>query len=197
MTELETQHEPISAEITGGWFYTWWKGDPLPPLPALPDLRLEPTSDHGAVAALAHLPVEDVLKRVASGHLPYLAWMGDSPAAYGWSATREASIGEHGLHFLIPAGDRYLWDFVTLPGWRGGGIYPRLLQFILLTESSEAERFWIGHDADNSASARGILKAGFQRVVGMDADGEMSLKLVGPMERVSAAAQLLGIHLDE
>ncbi len=62
---------------------------------------------------------------------------------------------------LTPS-DRALWDFVTFEAWRGRGIYPLLLQAILRTEQSEAERFWIGHRADNDASKRGILKAGFQ-----------------------------------
>jgi glycosyltransferase involved in cell wall biosynthesis len=77
----------------------------------------------------------------------------------------KASIGELGLEFAIPAGNRYLWDFATLPAWRGIRIYPRLLHVIVNRESIEAERFWIGHVDGNSASGRGIVKAGYAEAV--------------------------------
>lgn len=37
--------------------------------------------------------------------------------------------------FAVPQADRYLWNFVTLPTYRGRGIYPRLLDAIVDAES--------------------------------------------------------------
>ena len=68
------------------------------------------------------------------------------------------------LAFSVPIGNRYLWDFATLPSWRGCGIYPALLRAILEDERPQAARFWIGHADSNHASGRGIAKAGFQRL---------------------------------
>jgi GNAT superfamily N-acetyltransferase len=84
------------------------------------------------------------------------------PAGYGWSASGPAHIGGLELHLTVPPGERYLWDFVTLPDFRGRGLYPLLLQDIIRRQRQEASWFWIGHDTHNEASRRGILKAGFQ-----------------------------------
>jgi GNAT superfamily N-acetyltransferase len=144
-------------------FYRWGRRDPRPALPPLPGFSAGVTDDARLVAELAQLDLAEVLARMETGHRPYVAWIAGVPVAYGWSATRQTTIGEVGLRFDIPVGNRYLWDFATLPAWRGQGIYPRLLQAILAHEA-EAARFWIGHVPANLASARGIVKAGFRRV---------------------------------
>ena len=78
-----------------------------------------------------------------TGHQTYVAFVEQTPVGYGWMATQQASIGELGLQFALPETDRYLWDFATLPEWQGYGIYPRLLQHILMQQSSTVERIWI------------------------------------------------------
>ena len=55
--------------------------------------------------------------------------------------TSKVSIGELDIHVELPPNDRYLWDFATLPGRQGRGIYPRLLQSILEQEIQNAKRF--------------------------------------------------------
>jgi hypothetical protein len=94
--------------------------------------------------------------------------------------------------------NRYLHYFITLSEWRGQGIYPRLLQYILRHESDENERFWIIHQLSNVASERGIRKAGFciaSKVYFLDTG---KLGLVPPpeeIERAYAGATLLGLPL--
>jgi len=181
-----------------GPLYTWWRGDPLVELPALPSLAIELARDLDLRAELSGLPVGDIQVRVDASHRPYLARLDETPVAYGWVATRSASIGALGISFRVPPGNRYLWDFVTLPGWRGKGIYPRLLQAILRREG-EAAQFWIGHDAPNVASARGILRAGFTRVgeIYWLLDGSLAMVTVGSRARARAGAALLGLRLLE
>jgi hypothetical protein len=91
-----------------------------------------------------------------------------------------------------------LWDFQTLPPWRGRGIYPRLLQAII-ADDMEAERFWVGHDLDNISSARGIAKAGFRQVgaVYRTAGGELAMMPSGSIEHATAASAQFGIRLVE
>lgn len=149
---------------TLGYGYTWWRDDPLPALVPVPGLRVELTSQYALLAELADLSLAEVQRRADAGHQPYLAYVEQHAAAYGWSATQHGAIDELDLRFEIPAANRYLWDFVTLPDWRGQGIYAHLLQAILHSEAPEATRFWIGHTADNAASRRGIIKAGFQEI---------------------------------
>jgi hypothetical protein len=186
--------------LPAGLVYSWWRGDELPPLQREPAFTASPSDDAPLIAELAALSVDEVQSRIHNGNTPYLAWWNGEPVAYGWSASRVGEIGEIGLRFELPASDRYLWDFVTLPAWRGRKIYPRLLQAILSAEGGSAERFWIGHDAENLASGRGIRAAGF-RLVGegrLLPGGHFALAPVPrALERAERVAQTMGVRLLE
>ena len=73
----------------------------------------------------------------STAHGVYELALNGRPVGYGWAATRRASIGELGLAFALPRDERYLWDFATLPAYRGLGLYPRLLQAMLRAEEEE------------------------------------------------------------
>ncbi len=120
-------------------------------------------------------------ERFSDGHRAYVAWIDGEPAAWGWAATSTARIGELEATFAIPAGEQYLWNFVTLPAFRGRGIYPRLLDAIVHSESAEADRFWIAYAPENHASGTGIQKAGFAVVaeLSFDADGHPAIRSEG------------------
>jgi hypothetical protein len=148
---------------------------------------------------LNRLSPKEVQARWQAGHRPYIASMFGEPAAYGWVATRGASIGELGLAFALPPGNRYLWDFATLPAWQGRGLYPRLLRAILTQEAPVAERFWIIHAPENLPSGAGMGKAGLLPVgqLSFCPDGSVGLAPLGPSERAQAGAALLGVPLIE
>jgi GNAT superfamily N-acetyltransferase len=128
------------------------------------------------------------------GHRLYVVRIGSEIVAYGWAATTTASIGELGVEMRIAPNERYLWGFVTLPDWRGQGIYPALIQVMLRTEA-DVDRFWIGHDIGNDASASGILKAGFVSVgeAYRGCDGSLRYARSGDDARARAAQALLGM----
>jgi GNAT superfamily N-acetyltransferase len=172
---------------------TWWHGDDTPWLPSITTFYACPSDDASLLARLAKLDLESVQTRLSDGHVPYIAWLRDTPVAYGWVATHTAHIGELNLHITLPVQSRYLWDFATLPAWRGRGIYPHLLQAILTAEKSSAERFWIIAAPENRASSVGIVKAGFQNVANLtfQHDGQPRLIPLGNEERVYAAQSLL------
>lgn len=184
------------GDFVGPW-YAWWPGDPLPALPPLPGLVVAPADDDPALAALARIGVEDVATIRRAGNQPYLACLAGEPVACGWSTGSAVEIGEIGLAFTLPPGERYLWGFATTPQRRGRGIYPRLLQAILRHEAATTARYWIGHTPENQASARGILKAGFHRVgnVYRLATGRFVLVPSGPIDRARVGAKLLGAEL--
>ncbi len=154
------------------------RDDPAPPLDPLPGLDVRREHDPDLMAALQGRAAADMGRRLADGHRAYVARLDGEPAAWGWVATRSAEIGELGSTFALPAGERYLWNFVTLPAHRGLGIYPRLLQAIVRAESREAERFWIAWAPENHASGAGIRKAGFVAVaeLSFDAEGRAALR---------------------
>ncbi|HTI13656.1 MAG TPA: GNAT family N-acetyltransferase [Dictyobacter sp.] len=143
----------------------WWSGDTLPDLAPLPSFSVRLSNDAPLIAEMAELSLEEVNSRFAGEHRLYLAYLDETPVAYGWVATKTGAITELGLmSFPVVAGDRYLWDFKTLPDWRGQGIYPRLLQGIVRQEQPSGQHFYIGYAPDNESSKRGITKAGFQTV---------------------------------
>lgn len=159
-------------------FATRHRDDPMPRFSPLPGLIVRQEHDPQVMAVLQGRDVAQMRARFADGHRAYLALRNGEPAAWGWVATRTATIGELGATFAIPAGHRYLWNFVTRPAYRGLGIYPRLLEHILRAESSDAERFWIAWAPENHASAAGIRKSGFRAVaeLSFDRDGRPAVR---------------------
>ena len=177
-------------------FATWWRGDTLPKLSPLPSLSTRRVTRWDEAQRITGLTEDRVLLRYQAGHRPYAAFLEDAPVAYGWAARETGGIDELDFSFTVPAGNCYLWDFVTLPDWRGRGLYPRLLQAIL-AEEDDVGRFWIGYEAGNKASARGIAKAGF-RVVGdlVVSDGRVtSFVVFEDGERARVAGELFDLPL--
>src|SRR5262245_49236164 len=155
-----------------------------------------PSDDLDLLARLAKLDIGEVGARVRGGSKPYIARLDGMPVAYGWSAKAHASIGEVGLSFDVPHGQRYLWDFATLPEWRGLRVYPALMQTMLLAESGHASRFWIGHVVTNAASRGGIRRAGFGVVGVLGWSGnQVGLAPVAGERRARAAAAVAGVPL--
>ena len=180
---------------------TWWRGDERPETAPLPGLSIDVGRDIGQIARLTALESSEVEARIGAGHRIYIASLDGAPAAYGWVATLSASIGELSLAFSLPASDRYLWDFVTLPEWRGRGIYPRLLQGIVEAEGLQAERFWIIHAPENAASGSGITKAGFEPVSELsflpESGAGVGTVVLASADRARVGADLLGVQFFE
>ena len=158
------------------------RDDPAPLLPPLAGLGVQREHDAATMARLQARPQRDIARRFDAGHRAYVARRDGATAAWGWVATREAAMGELGAAFRVPPGERYLWNFVTLPAHRGLGIYPRLLDAIVRAESGDAERFWIAYAPENHASGTGIRRAGFVDVADLsfDAAGRAALRSLVP-----------------
>ena len=184
-----------SGDFVGPW-YAHWPDDPLPVLSPLPGFTMVPAIDDHALATLAEIDLAEVAARRAADNTPYLAYLAGQVVACGWSSASIVEIGELGLTFTLPPGNRYLWGFVTDPHYRGRGLYPRLLQAILRAEGADI-RAWIGQEPNNTASARGIINAGFRCVgdVFRTPAGTFLLTPAGPLDRARAGADLLGATL--
>src|SRR3982750_2559471 len=126
--------------------------------PAVPKLQVAREDRADVMARMQGRAESEMVARFAAGHRAYVATRAGEPAAWGWVATHDAEIGELRSSFQIPVGGRYLWNFVTLAGHRGLGIYPHLLDAIVRAESAEAERFWVAYAPENHASGAGIRK---------------------------------------
>jgi GNAT superfamily N-acetyltransferase len=169
------------------------KDDMAPEMTPLAELSVRQETDPAAMARLQGKPVDEMVRRFAGGDRAYIGCWNGEPVSWGWVATKKAEIGELRLSFAIPAGERYLWNFVTLRSHRGLGIYPRLLNEIVRAESNEAERFWIAYAPENRASGSGIRKAGFVTVaeLSFDPKGRPAVEVVAPDE--VAAARMFGL----
>lgn len=178
-----------------GLFYAWWRGDPLPEVARPDSMEVEFAGTDHDLAEVSGILSSDLEARRREGHRPYLARVGGEIIGWGWSATAGFEIGELGITASLPPGNRYLWDFVTLPAWRGRGVYSALIQAIL-RDDTDADRFWVGHDAPNVASGRGITKAGFQKAGEVYVvEGSAVFVPAGPGDRASEAASMLGLPL--
>ena len=145
---------------------------PRPALSSLDGLDVRRETRAHVMAAMQNRSEAEMTRRFAEGHRAYVASLAGQPAAWGWVATEAARIGELESTFTIPAGERYLWNFVTHPAHRGLGIYPRLLDAITRAEQCEAERFWVAYAPENHASGAGIRKAGFRDVAALSFDAQ-------------------------
>ena len=167
------------------------RDDVLPSLSLLAGLRVAEEQNASVMAALQSREPCAIDARFAAGHRAYVATLDGEVAAWGWVATREATIGELGLTFSVPQGERYLWNFVTRPSFRGRGIYPRLLHEIVRLESVDAERFWIVYAPENRASERGIVSAGFQLTAALSFDASGAV-VVRPHAHEAGDAPIFG-----
>jgi hypothetical protein len=170
------------------------RADPVPSLDPLAGFAVHRVRDAMLMAALQRRAIPDMATRMAAEHRAYVAYVDETPAAWGWVATRSADIGELKTSFTLPPGERYLWNFVTLDAFRGRGIYPRLLDAIVRAESSEAELFWIAYAPENYASGSGIRRAGFVSLaeLSFEADGRPAVAplIAGGAQR---AARVFGV----
>jgi hypothetical protein len=144
--------------------YTLNTTDTLPSILLPAGLRMEECSDPELLCRMGTTTDEEVIKRMANDHVAYVAYINEMPAAFGWMARGKALIGELAHEIILPIGNRYLWNFRTMEAFRGLGIYPALLQYIILQERKKAYRFWIIHAPENTSSLKGIKKAGFHYV---------------------------------
>jgi hypothetical protein len=93
--------------------------------------------------------------------------------AYGWISFDEEGIGELGLIIRLGEGEAYIWDCATLLAYRGQRLYPALLAHMLAElQRAGFKRVWIGTDADNLPSQRGVALVGCQPVAEVTLAGD-------------------------
>ncbi|HKV58739.1 MAG TPA: GNAT family N-acetyltransferase [Ktedonobacteraceae bacterium] len=110
-----------------------------------------------------HTPIA---RRFERGKRCYAALLGEQIVTYGWVTFDEESIGELSLKARLRAGEAYIWNCATLPAYRGQRLYPALLAHILGALAAEGiSHVWLGTDADNIPSQKGVALVGFQPVL--------------------------------
>lgn len=102
-------------------------------------------------------------ERFEKGDKPYLAFCGRVLAHVAWVCKRpEVEMGEIWGSLAFRDNEAYIMDCETFFTFRGKNIYPVVLQRILKDLSAEnVEKVFIGCSLSNTASIKGIKKAGF------------------------------------
>jgi len=165
--------------------YTISNLDKLPSIKIPAGLTFDVSTDVALLSVLGNTTVGEVSERLLNGYLAFVAYINYQPAGFGWMARTKAKIGELNHEFILPHKNRYLWNFRTLTGYRGLGIYPALLQHIMQYEGDNVTRFWIIHAPENRSSLKGIVKSGFEYVGKLyaKADGTLALETSATAER--------------
>jgi GNAT superfamily N-acetyltransferase len=144
--------------------YTLKTNNALIDVPLAAGLAIEECTNVELLASMGNTSAQDVVRRIANDHIAFVAYIHNLPAAFGWMARGKAFIGELNHEIILPLRNRYLWNFRTMEAYRGMGIYPAMLQYIIRFEKERADTFWIIHAPENTASLKGIQKAGFNLV---------------------------------
>jgi GNAT superfamily N-acetyltransferase len=83
--------------------------------------------------------------RLVRGCRCFAAWLDGRVAGYGWLSTGAEWIGELEREIVLPPGEAYAWNCVTLPASRRRGVFRALLGCIAESARRDgARRLWIG-----------------------------------------------------
>lgn len=125
---------------------------------------------------MGHDSPEEVYKRLDEGKRCYVVKLNGVIATYGWVTFDKELIGELRLHIRLSPGEAYIWDCATLPEYRGLRLYPSLLWYMLSELKAQGlKRVWIGADADNLPSQKGMRLCGFYPIADFVLDYALAL----------------------
>jgi GNAT superfamily N-acetyltransferase len=104
---------------------------------------------------------EEIRLRFEKQNICYGFYANESLAVIGWSSDGYLEL-DHGVVFPCPS-QVALFDFVTLPEFRGRGLYTNALRHLVRNMEKPGARFvYIAVDPNNVHSVKGIQRAGFK-----------------------------------
>jgi GNAT superfamily N-acetyltransferase len=112
------------------------------------------------------MPEDEIHARRALGNTASLALTADHLiASFGWLSYDAIRIKELRIEAPIQRGHAYIWDCATLPAYRGRGIFPGLLHFMVEDLRRQGVmQIWAAVAPGNHASLRAFTRAGFRLV---------------------------------
>jgi ribosomal protein S18 acetylase RimI-like enzyme len=107
---------------------------------------------------------EEIRARFDRQNACYGFYLNDRLAVVGWSSDGYLEL-DHGVIFSCPC-EAALFDFLTLPEFRGRGLYTNALRYLVRKlQKAGKHSVYIAVDPNNVHSVRGIEAAGFSRVL--------------------------------
>lgn len=136
---------------------------PLPARPPAAQISEAQEADAPTLSWMMGVERDEVERRFAATNRCFVARVGSALAGYGWVSHGAERIGELERTLRMKPGEAYIWDCLTLPPYRGQGVYTALLNAITATLRSEGGgRVWIGAALSNHPSLKGFARAGFR-----------------------------------
>lgn len=108
--------------------------------------------------------LETYRRRFAEGEIALLGYKDTDIVINAWLVAGMLRIDELAMEWRIPEQAVAIYDVVTMPAWRGQGIYPEALRRLAGLFDGDVRHLWIYADQKNSASLRGIHKAQYSPV---------------------------------
>jgi ribosomal protein S18 acetylase RimI-like enzyme len=144
--------------------------EPVSPLPVARIRFAElANGQETALARASGISMAEVHRRLADSGSATLALDGETIAGYGWVQYGMVRIPDLRLAFSLPKHHVYIWDCLTLPAYRGRGVFPGLLRHMLDVLSRQGiVQVWAAIAPGNVASQRAFAKAGFRLVAYTD-----------------------------
>jgi GNAT superfamily N-acetyltransferase len=148
-------------------------GKPLSAMSALPEpARVEQLRDYGALSAEdlgeivrfwnPSLAQRNIMDRFKQGASLWLIKVGGRLAGFGWTI-QGRTLEPH--YFLLGKDDVHLFDFLVFPGFRGRGINPLLVRWILEQLALDCHgRAFIEAAEWNRPQLRSLARTPFQRL---------------------------------
>lgn len=118
------------------------------------------SAGRGLIAAIQGDPLTNM--RFERGEKCFIALHKGSVVSYIWGARGTVGVEEIGRSVQPAPSELYLYDAFTLEPWRGNNLYPAVLRRALeYGRGLGLERSTIFVEAGNTASRKGVAKAGF------------------------------------
>ncbi|MED5578825.1 MAG: hypothetical protein VX794_02220 [Nitrospinota bacterium] len=101
--------------------------------------------------------------RFDRGEKCYAALVDERITSYIWSSRGSVGVDEINMAIKPSTDEVYLYDAFTIKKWRGNNLYPSILQLALENaEKENIKRTMIFVGSNNTASRKGVIKAGFK-----------------------------------
>jgi hypothetical protein len=109
---------------------------------------------------------EEIRQRFDRRNTCYGFYLNKSLATIGWSSDGYLEL-DRGVVFPCPS-EVALFDFMTLPEFRGRGIYTNALRYLINSiPKSSPSSIYIAVDPNDAASVKGIRRAGFSPLLSL------------------------------
>jgi GNAT superfamily N-acetyltransferase len=100
-------------------------------------------------------------RRFVTGGRALVGYRDSDIVITAWLANGTLRIDELAFDWHLPDAALAVYDVVTMPAWRGQGIYTAALRHLSSLLADNARELWIYADQRNTASLRGIRRAQF------------------------------------